>query len=431
MIHSISPRRKIPTHVKLLVCLNALPKQYHQQLHASQLSRYKNHFKVNDYFAHELIKISDQSVQTLQQLNTHAFDRNCAMALLRLTATVRNAFKLTKHFYKTLHACKDTVVDTVQRIQSIISIKASAKLLGLSCSTLRSWITQVRIRCNDSVIHACRKVHPNQLLASECNTIKQLLLNDEFTHWPLVSLYYYALHKKLVSISLSTWYKYVAIFNIKRYKPISIKKHQPSVQASFPNQYWHADVTQFKTNNGVLHYIYLVVDNYSKMILAWQVSTKLSAAVRLQTFKQAIEQTLYYHPQHTTTNLIVDGGRENNNNTVEQFLQSLTQLNIRKLKALKDVPFSNAHAEAANRTLKLYYLNREPIADTQALQNILANSINELNTIRPNSRIQGLKPIEAYTFHTIDKTQISQQIQTARVLRASLNKINTCGSCKY
>ena len=92
---------------------------------------------------------------------------------------------------------------------------------------------------------------------------------------------------------------------------------------------------------------------------------------------------------------------------------------------------SNAHAEAANRTLKLYYLNREPIADTKALQNILAQSIHELNTIRPNSRIQGLKPIEAYTFHTIDNTQISQQLQTARVLRTSLNKINTCGSCKH
>jgi hypothetical protein len=140
---------------------------------------------------------------------------------------------------------------------------------------------------------------------------------------------------------------------------------------------------------------------------------------------------LHYHPQHSTTNLIVDGGSENNNNTVEQFLQSLTQLNIRKLKALKDVPFSNAHAEAANRNLKLYYLNREPIADTQTLQNILAKSIHELNTIRPNSRIQGLKPIEAYTFHTIDNTQVSKQIQTARVLRTSLNKINTCGSCKH
>ncbi len=83
-------------------------------------------------------------------------------------------------------------------------------------------------------------------------------------------------------------------------------------------------------------------------------------------------------------------------------------MNIRKLKALKDVPFSNAHAEAAYKTLKLYYLNQEPIADTQSLQRILAKSINELNTVRPNSRIQGLKPIEAYTFHTIDKTQLNQ-----------------------
>lgn len=68
-----------------------------------------------------------------------------------------------------------------------------------------------------------------------------------------------------------------------------IKVYPEGIRASAPNEMWHADITEFKTANGVISYIYLVLDNFSKFITSWRVSERICGKLRMETFKETIE----------------------------------------------------------------------------------------------------------------------------------------------
>ena len=425
-------RRKIATTIKFLVSTNALPAAYTKQLHPSQLSRYKNNFNIKEYLGNELITISDEVIAAIRTINEHKTERKLVYGFLRLSTAFRNAFAGVKHFHKTLTGHKDQLVEAIQRLQPFISTEKCAKLMGISSSTIRSWITSIRVRCSGSLLNICRKVHPNQLLPAETKTMERLLKNDQFKYWPLVSVYYHALHNKLVAMSLSTWYKYAALLNINRLKPKSIKHYGESIRATRPNQYWHADVTQYKTKDGALNYIYLVVDNFSKMILSWAVDTRLSGQIRANTFRDAFTTALRHHPViEEGINLVVDGGSENNNATVDEFIASISETAFRKIRALRDVSFSNSQAEAVNRIIKTAYLNQMEIADPAGLNNTLSEIIHDYCSLRPHGSINGLIPFDRYTGRTIDATTIRQQLAQARTERIQKNGSLACPKCLF
>jgi transposase InsO family protein len=424
-------RRKISTTIKFLVNVNALPAAYKQQLHASQISRYKNHFNIQEYVGHDLVNLSDEVISALRKINEHKIERKIIYGFLRLTAVLRKAFNSAKQFHKVLSQSKDQIVEAVQRLNPAVPVAKCAKLIGICSSTLRNWITAVRVRCSGSLINICRKVHPNQLLAGEVYTIHGLLKSEHMKYWPLISVYYYALHNKIVSMSLSTWYKYARLLNITRLVPKSIKHYGQSIRATAPNQYWHADVTLFRSQDRVLNYIYLVVDNFSKMVLSWAVSTKLCAQIRANTFRSALKTALIHYPVVDTIRLIVDSGSENNNATVDEFIASVSTIEIKKIRALKDVSFSNSQAEAANRIIKTAYLNQQEIADTSHLFTALTQVVHDFNFVRPHGSINGLIPFDCYIGKTIDTVAIKQQLSQSRAERIYGNRNFTCNKCLF
>ena len=46
--------------------------------------------------------------------------------------------------------------------------------------------------------------------------------------------------------------------------------------AKRPNEYWQIDATVIRLTTGVRIYLQAVIDNFSRKILAWRVSDKLS-----------------------------------------------------------------------------------------------------------------------------------------------------------
>jgi putative transposase len=421
-------RRKIHTVIKFLAFIGALPPEYADKISRSQRSRYKNHFRHEDYFGHELAKIGEDILGQMRQINASKADRKIISCYLRIACVLRKAFASAKHYASTLKKCHDGLVDILQDFKQIVPVKKMASLLRIDESTVRGWIREVRVKCSGSVINVCRKMHPNQLLEKEVVLMKKLLSDPDKQYWPMVSVYYYALQNNIVSMSLSTWYTYAGLLNIKRPVPVSLKHYGKSVVALFPNEYWHADVTQFVTKNGVLHYIYLVVDNYSKKILSWAVDTKLCKNVRLETFKEALNVAVASYSSITEINLIVDGGSENNNKTIDGFIDALTDVRIHKEQALKTVHFSNAMAEATNRLIKCYYLNHQDIKDTEELIKYTGLAVSDVNCLRPHGRLKGLTPDEAFAGMKPQTERHREQKQIARFRRVEENRGLSC--CK-
>ena len=85
------------------------------------------------------------------------------------------------------------------------------------------------------------------------------------------------------------------------------------------------DVTRYKTTDHKMMYIYTVMDNFSRKILSWNVSEKLSGAIRLNSLRNAInEQFLQNKDLKIDTqnlDLIVDCGSENNNVTIHEYIK--------------------------------------------------------------------------------------------------------------
>ncbi len=59
--------------------------------------------------------------------------------------------------------------------------------------------------------------------------------------------------------------------------------------ANRPHQIWHADFTVVKCLNRMKYYVFLLMDNFSRYILNYQVSEKGSAEIRMQSIKQAYD----------------------------------------------------------------------------------------------------------------------------------------------
>ncbi|MEQ9262025.1 MAG: DDE-type integrase/transposase/recombinase [Owenweeksia sp.] len=156
-----------------------------------------------------------------------------------------------------------------------------------------------------------------------------------------------------------------------------------SVRASTVNEIWHMDVSHFKTEDNIRFYIYTVVDNFSRRIIKYDVSTLLSAKMRLNSLKEAIHDVFAVDLDNSPSlDLIVDGGSENNNVTIHDFIRSC-HVNIKKKIALRDVMFSNSIVEAPYRILKSGYFQNRPILSTTIKQE-MEFFVHDYNNNRPH-----------------------------------------------
>lgn len=190
-----------------------------------------------------------------------------------------------------------------------------------------------------------------------------------------------------ISMSVQSWYHYAKLLGLglKR-KKFYKKRKRISVRAEKPNAIWHMDVTRYKTIDNFTMYIYTVMDNFSRKVLSWDVSEKLSGAIRLNSLEKAIKEQFLekqvLQNENLKLDLIVDGGSENNNVTIHQFIKNC-RVGIDKKVALKDVLFSNSMIEGNNRILKQTYLKDQQLTRAE-LPGYIAESMQEYNSEKPH-----------------------------------------------
>lgn len=169
-------------------------------------------------------------------------------------------------------------------------------------------------------------------------------------YWPISSIAFESLRNNTLPLSLNTWYKYAKRLGINRPRPSDRRKKRiEGIRAADSNQIWHADITRFVTPDNLIHYIYLVVDNFSRKILSWRVADKVSKLIRRETIGEALKN-LKDEDQHFV--LITDGGPEN---SFKEYLESLDAQVVHQ-KALVDIQCSNSLIEAHNKVIKYNYL---------------------------------------------------------------------------
>jgi hypothetical protein len=173
------------------------------------------------------------------------------------------------------HTMQQRLVLAIQRLKEVIGLKMSLKLLGLSRSLYYEWELRQQWSCQRSATALCVKRHPRQLTSAEVDKIKHLLSDEQWAHWPICSIASLALRQQTVVASLFTWYRSARLLNIT-HKAVRKPVKQKGLEATNPNQYLHVDTTYYALSNGKRVFITFVMDNYSKMILGFSLSDKLS-----------------------------------------------------------------------------------------------------------------------------------------------------------
>lgn len=100
------------------------------------------------------------------------------------------------------------------------------------------------------------------------------------------------------------------------------------------------DLTIIKLLNGTKVYLHAVIDNYSRRILAWCMSSTFDVMNTIQILQQAAEQAVSALKPPT---LVTDSGIENINGEVDKLIGSRL---FSRVLALKDITFSNSMIEA-------------------------------------------------------------------------------------
>ncbi len=414
-----SSRLSYHTHIKLLVRQGLLPDELLIQIPRTNLHRWRNEaldkYHLVDFpltNSHQLACHLSKNLKAKQEL----------FAYVRLGKFLTSIAHSIPAFHKKVKEHSKQVVALIQRVRNTIGLRRALSFFDISVQTFRQWSLQSMTSCFQSAIGFCNRIYPNQLSRAEVMKIKEMLTDAQFQYWPISSIAYYALRNNILSLSLNTWYKYANKLGIVRARPHSRrKKNSESVRATAPNQIWHADITVFATSDKIKHYIYLVVDNFSRKILSWKVTDSVSAATRQETLLDALKKENVIDP---AVLLITDGGPENN---LKAFLEEL-QLPMEHRRALVDVHYSNSMIEATNKTVKYNYLYRKDIDNGGQLIDAMEWSVENFND-RPHISHHGLTPNEKQKNILLDRALLAQNIKQATVERKMQNKIQRCAHC--
>jgi putative transposase len=366
------------------------------------------------------------NIEVLQEFISRRETQKIMRTYLKVAFALSAILGKTERISQVLKNDLSSFVLTVQRYSKNIDLKLILRLCKVPISVYYSWRNRVLKPCETSPVGLCKKTWPHQLTANETSIMKNLLLDERFRFWPVCSIAFYAIREKILSISLPTWYLYQKKLGITRPKLPKKKKYTTGISAHRPNQVWHADITIVKTKDNIKHYVYLLMDNFSKFILTWRIEPYISGKVRMETISEAYNE---YGSESEGIDLVFDGGPENNNDEMKAFVDK-EGVRINPLIALKDIPYSNSLIEAQNKLFKYRYLFRQEYEDIHGLRKVFSENVRDYNYIRPHLSLAGYTPFEAYSGMTGLQYIWKEQIQEARRERLRVNSEEICRVCK-
>lgn len=159
------------------------------------------------------------------------------------------------------------------------------------------------------------------------------------------------------------------------------KKRSKGIEATHPNQIWVSDITYFDVN-GSFMYITFIMDQYTKLIVGYSVSSRLlTVDTTKPALKMAIRKT---KNKEELKGLILhsDGGGQY---FADDFIKVTKKYGIRN--SMCEYAHENPYAERLNRTIKYCYLNHWTIDSLDQLIKKVDRAVTLYNYERPHKSL--------------------------------------------
>lgn len=318
---------------------------------------------------------------------------------------------------------KDIIIKTIDLVTPLMGLKHACKLFKISQTQYYTW--KRKVACTFSPLKECLKTNTSNISPSELKIIEIFLQNEQYKDYPLAAIYYEMMRQKKAFMSLTTFYKYANQLEGNSTRRVFKPKQKIGIRAKQPKEILHADVCVYRPLDHTKCFIYFIVDNFSRMILSWKISTEYKSAIMLDNLRQVYSSCLLEKEDPLTT-LLVDDGIENKG-FVCQAIEN-NEIKINRLIAQKDIQFSNSMVEAVNKRMKYDFLFRQQLLDFNHTQRFLTVAVEQYNH-RPHSALYGLTPYEVFHGRAPDKTLFNPQKEQAKILRKAENIALSCDNC--
>lgn len=399
-----------------------LPTALRELVSNSNKSRWKSESE-NKYAGCDVAKFINQELELIKRINQSSKIKKINESYFKLADTLHEVISNSKGIKTVLKQNKELIVNTIEQVKNSIPIENALKIFNISRSTFENYKTIVIHKCEASYFKWCTQRFLNQLLPKEVKTIQNYMTHKDYQYWSKSSVYLKAVRDELLKCCVSTFYKYCRLlgFQVRKNKKKSDDYHP--IKTSKPNELWCADVTLFKTADGIKHHIHFLIDHFSKMILGYCVEKSSSGKTIAELLQEA---TLKYKPVKLT--FLTDGGSENVNETVSRFLNNLAIPTKHDI-AQKDILFSNSMIEALNKTIKHQFLYPKQINSGNQLSKVLDESVILYNIIRPQRALGGNTPFETHNGILIDFSKYKASFIKQKGIRLAQNKAKYCKTC--
>jgi len=159
------------------------------------------------------------------------------------------------------------------------------------------------------------------------------------------------------------------------------------------NELWQTDFTYFKIIGWGWYYLSTVLDDYSRYILAWKLSSTMSVRDVKETLDVAIEKTgidkiqVLHRPR-----LLSDNGPSYISGELKKYL---SKLDIQHVRGAPFHPMTQGKIERYHRTLKNIIKLQNYYFPSQ-LKNEIQHFVDHYNNERYHESLNNLKPVDVY-----------------------------------
>jgi putative transposase len=299
----------------------------------------------------DLIELEPQaSHQILSEIRSGMLHFNT-----QLTDTYAVTYRLIKSLRRTLgergyqrllFEMRNDLVPAVDTLKAYSSKDTILRIFGVTRYRYAEWESSYRFTCSSSPMSLCARKHTAQLLPKEISALRKVLKDPKTAHWSIASVWAKGFRDGKLSFSRSTAYENNRKYKIRKRNSHRKKRQREGIRAGKINQIWHADTSKIRTADGFEIWVYAIIDNYSRKILALRIAIDRCGSVMRDVLRDAI---LTYNPERCVW--VTDGGTENKNAEVASMLRRYNK-KIKHAVAMSDILQSNSMIERVFYTLK-------------------------------------------------------------------------------
>lgn len=243
----------------------------------------------------------------------------------------------------------------------------------------------------------CRKQssQPRALSEREREEVKSVLTSDQYCNQPPVEVYYSLLEQGTYLCSVSTMHRLLRESNLQgeRRQQRPPQSHAiPRLSASRPHEVWTWDIAKLATQRrGEYLSLYVVMDLFSRFIVAWMLSRKENSALSSQLIQEATQR---YDIKQNSLTLHQDRGSPM---TAHCYLDLLSELAITASHSRPRVSNDNAMSEAQFKTLKYQPDYPRRFDDYDHAQRWCQDYVGWYNEEHHHSSLAGFTPRQMFT----------------------------------